>query len=377
MNILIAPDSFKDSLPADEVSRIISKAISHVIPSATIRQIPISDGGEGLLKALVTPLQGTLVSLTVKDPLHRTIKASYGLIDQGHTAIIEIAKASGLELLSIEERNPIMTSTYGTGQLIKDALDKGCTKIIIGLGGSATNDGGMGMIKALGGLFLDQHQQEIGEGGGALDTLYSIDLRGLDKRLQQVEICCACDVSNPLTGTLGASYVYTKQKGASDAMLAILDRNLSNYADVIKATLKKDLKHVPGTGAAGGTAISLLAFLDAKLTSGIALITDLLQLEKHIKEAQLVVTGEGRIDAQTLHGKTIMGIANIAKQEKVPVLVFTGGIGHGISEIYDQGVTSIFSIVNAPMSLETAIENTAQLLENSVTNVFSSLNTQL
>ncbi len=376
MNILVAPDSFKDSLPAHEVSRIISKAISKVIPDATIRQIPISDGGEGLLKALVTPLQGTLVSLTVKDPLHRTIEASYGLIDQGQTAIIEMAKASGLELLSTEERNPFMTSTYGTGQLIKDALDKGCTKLIIGLGGSATNDGGMGMIKALGGLFLDQYQQEIGEGGGALDTLYSIDLSGLDKRLQEVEICCACDVSNPLTGTSGASYVYAKQKGASDTMLPVLDRNLSNYAAVIKASLKKDLKHVPGTGAAGGTAMGLLACLDAKLTPGIALITDLLQIEKHIKEAQLVVTGEGRIDAQTLHGKTIMGIANIAKQQKVPVLVFTGGIGHGISEIYNQGVTSIFSIVNAPMSLEAAIKNAAQLLEASVTHVFSSLNTQ-
>ena len=377
MNILVAPDSFKDSLPAHEVSRIISKAISEVIPDATIRQIPISDGGEGLLKALVTPLQGTLVSLTVKDPLHRTIEASYGLIDQGQTAIIEMAKASGLELLSIEERNPLITSTYGTGQLIKDALDKGCTKIIIGLGGSATNDGGMGMIKALGGLFLDQHQQEIEEGGRALNTLYSIDLSGLDKRLQHVEIICACDVSNPLTGPYGASYVYAKQKGASDNMLPILDSNLSNYAVVIKASLKKDLKHVPGTGAAGGTAIGLLAFLDATLTPGITLITELLQLEKHIKEAQLVVTGEGRIDAQTLHGKTIMGIASLAKKNSVPVLVFTGSIGPGISEIYDRGVTAIFSIVNKPMSLETAIKNATQLLHASVTNVFTSLNTQL
>jgi glycerate kinase len=377
MNILVAPDSFKDSLSASEASRIISEAISAVIPSASIRQIPISDGGEGLLEALLTPLQGTLVSVSVKDPLHRTIEASYGLVDQGKTAIIEMATASGLELLSIEERNPLITSTYGTGELIKDALDKGCTKIIIGLGGSATNDGGMGMIKALGGLFLDQNQQEIEEGGGALNTLYSIDLSGLDKRLQHVKIICACDVSNPLTGPSGASYVYAKQKGASEDMLTILDSNLNKYATVVKKTLKKDLKYIPGTGAAGGTAMSLLAFLDATLTPGITLITELLQLEKHMKEAQLVVTGEGRIDAQTLHGKTIMGIANIAKQEKVPVLVFTGGIGHGISEIYDQGVTSIFSIVNAPMSLETAIENTAQLLENSVTNVFSSLNTQL
>ena len=377
MNILVAPDSFKDSLPAHEVSRIISKAISEVIPDATIRQIPISDGGEGLLKALVTPLQGTLVSLTVKDPLHRTIEASYGLIDHGQTAIIEMAKASGLELLSIEERNPLITSTYGTGQLIKDALDKGCTKIIIGLGGSATNDGGMGMIKALGGLFLDQHQQEIEEGGRALNTLYSIDLSGLDKRLQHVEIICACDVSNPLTGPYGASYVYAKQKGASDNMLPILDSNLSNYAVVIKASLKKDLKHVPGTGAAGGTAIGLLAFLDATLTPGITLITELLQLEKHIKEAQLVVTGEGRIDAQTLHGKTIMGIASLAKKNSVPVLVFTGSIGPGISEIYDRGVTAIFSIVNKPMSLETAIKNAAQLLRASATNVFTSLNIQL
>ena len=377
MNILVAPDSFKDSLSASEVSRIISEAISALIPSASIRKIPISDGGEGLLEALLTPLQGTLVSVSVKDPLHRTIEASYGLVDQGKTAIIEMATASGLELLSIEERNPLITSTYGTGELIKDALDKGCTKIIIGLGGSATNDGGMGMIKALGGLFLDQHQQEIEEGGGALNTLYSIDLSGLDKRLQHVEIICACDVSNPLTGTSGASYVYAKQKGASEDMLAVLDSNLNKYSTVVKKTLKKDLKNIPGTGAAGGTAMGLLAFLDATLTPGIDLITELLHLEKYIKEAQLVVTGEGKIDAQTLHGKTIMGIASLAKKHSVPVLVFTGSIGHGISEIYDQGVTAIFSIVNKPMSLETAIKNATQLLHASVTNVFTSLNTQL
>ncbi|MDC3365908.1 glycerate kinase [Flavobacteriaceae bacterium] len=377
MNILVAPDSFKDSLSASEVSRIISEAISAVIPSASIRKIPISDGGEGLLEALLTPLQGTLVSVSVKDPLHRTIEASYGLVDQGKTAIIEMATASGLELLSIEERNPLITSTYGTGELIKNALDKGCTKIIIGLGGSATNDGGIGMIKALGGLFLDQYNQEIPDGGAALSTLHSIDLSGLDKRLQQVAIVCACDVDNPLTGPSGASYVYAKQKGASDNMLAVLDSNLSNYATVIKATLNKDLEHISGTGAAGGTAMGLLAFLDATLTPGIALITELLHLEKHIKEAQLVVTGEGKIDIQTLHGKTIMGIASLAKKHSIPVLVFTGSIGHGISEIYDQGVTAIFSIVSEPMSLETAIKNASELLKTSVTNVFTSLNTQI
>ena len=377
MNILVAPDSFKDSLSASEASRIISEAISALIPSASIRQIPISDGGEGLLEALLTPLQGTLVSVSVKDPLHRTIEASYGLVDQGKTAIIEMATASGLELLSIEERNPLITSTYGTGELIKNALDKGCTKIIIGLGGSATNDGGIGMIKALGGLFLDQYNQEIPDGGAALSTLHSIDLSGLDKRLQQVAIVCACDVDNPLTGPSGASYVYAKQKGASDNMLAVLDSNLSNYATVIKATLNKDLEHISGTGAAGGTAMGLLAFLDATLTPGIALITELLNLEKHIKEAQLVVTGEGKIDIQTLHGKTIMGIASLAKKHSIPVLVFTGSIGHGISEIYDQGVTAIFSIVSEPMSLETAIKNASELLKTSVTNVFTSLNTQI
>ena len=233
----------------------------------------------------------------------------------------------------------------------------------------------MGMIKALGGLFLDQHQQEIEEGGGALNTLYSIDLSGLDKRLQHVKIICACYVSNPLTGPSGASYVYAKQKGASEDMLTVLDSNLNKYATVVKKTLKKDLKYITGTGAAGGTAMGLLAFLDATLTPGITLITELLQLEKHMKEAQLVVTGEGRIDAQTLHGKTIMGIASLEKKHSVPVLVFTGSIGQGISEIYDQGVTAIFSIVNKPMSLETAIKNATQLLHASVTNVFTSLNT--
>tara|TARA_B110000003_G_scaffold9602_1_gene9881 strand:- start:4256 stop:5395 length:1140 start_codon:yes stop_codon:yes gene_type:complete len=376
MKIVVAPDSFKESLSAKAVCNIISKAIAKVIPEATVLQIPISDGGEGLLEALVSPLKGTLVHVTVKDPLLRNISANYGLIDQGNTAIIEMATASGLELLLRNERNPLITSSYGTGQLIKDALDKGCRKIIIGIGGSATNDGGMGMIRALGGAFLDSNGNDIPEGGGAMGNLHKIDLSSLDKRLTECEIICACDVSNILTGKQGASFIYGPQKGAKKEDLILLDNNLTNYAYIIKTNFKKDMKNIAGTGAAGGMGMALLVFLDAKLINGIELIIDTLQLENHIKNANLVITGEGKIDKQTLSGKTIMGISRIAKKNKVPVIAFCGSVGRDIGKIYDHGLHSIFPIVNKPMKLENAIKNSKSLLSTCVENVLKSLKDQ-
>jgi glycerate kinase len=370
MNILLAPDSFKDSLPAKAVADHMAKAISRVMPDAQITKIPLSDGGEGLLEALVRPLGGQFVKVKVKDPLMRAIWAHYGIIDNGQTAVIEMAVASGLELLKENERNPLITSTHGTGQLIKDALDNGCTKIIVGLGGSATNDGGMGMIKALGGKFLDHNGNSIGEGGAALERLAQIDLSQFDRRLSNCEIIAACDVTNPLTGANGASMVFGGQKGGRPEDLKQLDHNLLNYASVIKSDLGKDIKSVKGTGAAGGTALSLLAFLNAALKPGIQLIMKELQLETHIKKADLVITGEGKIDEQTLYGKTISGIASISKKNNVPVIAIAGKVDNDIGELYKLGLTAVFSIVNQPMSLQESINHTGELIESCITNIF-------
>jgi glycerate kinase len=370
MNIVVAPDSFKESLSAKAVACNIATAITKIMPDANILQVPISDGGEGLLEALVTPSEGKLISLNVKDPLLRNIQANYGILGNGTTAVVEMATASGLELLKESERNPLITSTYGTGQLIRDALNKGCTKIIIGLGGSATNDGGMGMIKALGGKFLNKKGESIDEGGGVLDSLNQIDITELDKRLLKCEIIGACDVSNPLTGKHGASFVYGGQKGGNTLELKQLDKNLFHYASIIKSDLRKDVKAVEGTGAAGGMGIALLAFFDAKLMRGIDLIIDALQLEAYIKNADLVVTGEGKIDRQTLYGKTITGVAKIAQKHGIPVIAIAGKIGNDIDEIYKLGVTSIFSIVDQPMDLQESMSKVDYLIQSCVMNIF-------
>lgn len=369
MKIVVAPDSFKDCLSAKKVAENIAKGIYSVFPNAEIIKIPISDGGEGLLDALVEPSGGRLVSVSVKDPLFRNINANYGVLGDGTTAVVEMATASGLELLKENERNPLITSTFGTGQLINDALDKGCTKIIIGLGGSATNDGGVGMIKALGGKFLDKEGNEIDNGGAALKNLYTIDMSNLDKRLLDCEFVGACDVSNPLTGSEGASFVYGGQKGGNLSDLKLLDDSLIKYASVIKSNLGIEVNVIEGAGAAGGMGAALLAFFHAKLFRGIDLIIDALQIENSIRTADLVFTGEGKIDTQTLYGKTISGVAKVAKKHNIPVVVITGKVGDNIQEIYRHGVSAIFSIVNKPMSVEESIKNANMLIQSCVKNV--------
>jgi glycerate kinase len=369
MNIVIAPDSFKDCLSAKKVAESIAKGIQKVNANAIITQIPISDGGEGLLDALVVSTGGKLRTVKVKDPLLRNINAQYGVLRDGITAVIEMATASGLELLEENERNPLRTSTFGTGQLISDALDRGCKKIIIGLGGSATNDGGMGMIQALGGKFLNAEGTLIGDGGGVLDQLYSIDLSDLDKRLGDCEITGACDVSNPLTGPEGASVIYGGQKGGQPHELKQLDNNLVHYASILKSDLKKDVNTVSGAGAAGGMGAALFAYFNAELRSGIELIIEILNLEKYISNADLVFTGEGKIDHQTLYGKTISGVAMIGKKHKIPVIAIAGKIGDNIEDLFENGVTAVFSIVNKPMSLEESILNADELIQSCVQNI--------
>lgn len=369
MKIVVAPDSFKESLSAKAVASSITKGILKVLPEAEIIQIPISDGGEGLLDALVDILKGERISVKVKDPLFRTIEAEYGFIENGRIAIIEMAKSSGLELLDNDERNPMLTSTFGTGEIIVHALDQGCRKIIIGIGGSATNDAGVGMVKALGGKFLNSKDQEIGNGGGALGELYKIDLSELDNRILNCNITVACDVNNPLTGKNGASLVYGGQKGGNMEQLVSLDNNLVNYASVIRKDLGIEVETVQGAGAAGGMGAALMAFFDAELVRGIDLILETLELEKHIENSDLVITGEGKIDLQTLNGKTIMGLAKIAKRNKVPVIAIAGKLGDGIEPLYDHGIDAVFSILDQPMELANALRKADKLIQSVVENI--------
>ncbi|MBU2907357.1 glycerate kinase [Arenibacter algicola] len=373
MKIVIAPDSFKECLSAQDVATHIAIGIRKITPNAEIFEIPISDGGEGVLEALINGVGGRRISVSAMDPLMRQLKAEYGILKDGKTAVIEMAKASGLELLKEHEKNPLITTTFGTGQLIKDALNKGCNKIIIGIGGSATNDGGAGMVRALGATFLDDNGEEIPEGGGSLERLKSIDLSNFDKRIQNCEVIVACDVSNPLTGANGASMVYGGQKGGSKQDLEFLDSNLAHYANKIKATLNIDVSEIPGAGAAGGTGAGLMAFLNGKLVNGIELILQTIKIKEFIKQADLVFTGEGKIDGQTLHGKTISGIAAMAKKHEVPVIVLTGKIGEGIEEIYNIGVSAVFSIVNQPMDLKEAINQAPVLIQDCTKNVMSAI----
>lgn len=369
MKIVIAPDSFKECLSAQEVAANIAVGIRKVAPNAEIFEIPISDGGEGVLEALLKGGGGQRISIPVLDPLMRPIKAEYGILNDSKTAVVEMAKASGLELLKEHEKNPLLTSSFGTGQLIRDALDRGCTKIVIGIGGSAANDGGVGMVRALGGKFLNDQGMEIKEGGGNLRELYTMDLSNFDTRIQNCEVVVACDVSNPLTGAHGASMVYGGQKGGSRKDLELLDTNLGHYANKIKDMLGRDISKTPGAGAAGGTGAGLLAFLNGKLVNGIALILQTLKVEETIKRADLVFTGEGKIDAQTLHGKTISGIAQMAQKHEVPVMVVTGKIGEGIEGLYDNGVSAVYSIVNRPMALKESMDQAPGLIQDCAKNI--------
>ena len=373
MNIVIAPDSFKECLSAKEVATAIAMGIFEAISDVEVFKIPISDGGEGLLETLMQGAGGKFVEVVVKDPLMRSITASYGILEDKKTAVIEMALASGLELLKENEKNPMLTSTYGTGQLIKDALDNGCTKIIIGIGGSATNDGGAGMARALGAKFLNKKGEELNEGGGSLNELNNIDLSNFDDRLSRCEVVVACDVSNPLTGPNGASMVYGGQKGGSHEDLLKLDKNLAHLAAIIRSELQIDIAETPGAGAAGGIGAALMAFMKGRLLNGIELVLETLKMEEYIKSADLVITGEGKIDGQTLHGKTIAGIAKMAKKYRVPVVVITGKIGEDIEPIYDMGVCGVYSIVNEPMDLHQAITEAPKLIQNSVKNIMGTI----
>lgn len=377
MKIVIAPDSFKGSLTANEVSDSIERGIKRVFSDADIVKVPMADGGEGTVQSLVDGTGGSIVRVVAKDPLMRDVEAFYGILGDGRTAVIEMASASGLPLLARDERNPMMTTTFGTGQLILHALDKGCRNLIIGIGGSATNDGGSGMLKALGVKLLDESGCEIGFGGGCLNRLCSIEISGMDSRIRECTVTAACDVDNPLCGPKGASHVFGPQKGADPVMAEILDKNLRNYAEAINECLGIDILDVPGAGAAGGLGAGLMAFLGARLRRGIEIVIDVAKLDEKVRNADLVITGEGMIDYQTAFGKTPFGVAMTAKKYNVPVIAIAGGIGRDANTLYEKGFDSIFSIVDRPMPLEEAMEKGSLLLESTAERIMRTLKIQL
>ncbi|MFH0759582.1 MAG: glycerate kinase [Bacteroidota bacterium] len=363
MKIVIAPDSFKDCMGALAVAEALGRGIGRILPDALIQYIPMADGGEGTVDSIIGATGGRKLAVTVRDPLMREISSSYGISGDGTTAVIEMAAASGLELLGRDERDPWITSTFGTGQLISHALDQGCKKILLGIGGSATNDGGMGMARALGVKFLDAGGNEAEEGGGAAGKVTKIVPGGLDPRIGQTGIRVACDVSNPLTGPDGASQVYGPQKGADPDMVCRLDSNLSRLATLVREQLGKEVDRVPGAGAAGGLGAGLLAFLDASLVRGFEMVAESVNLEDAIRNADLVITGEGKMDSQTQFGKTPFGVAQMAKKHRKPVIAVAGTVDEGADALYGAGFDVIMPIQEKPSDLASAIKQAPALLE--------------
>lgn len=367
--IVIAPDSFKGSMSAKEVCQAIERGIKTILNDVEIIKIPMADGGEGTVETLVDATAGEIIKLYTLDPLGNKAESYFGILGDGRTAVIEMALASGLTMVPSNMRNPLVTTTYGTGQLIKAALDHGCKEFIIGIGGSATNDGGVGMAQALGVRFLDKDGQEIGFGGGSLSALEKIDLSQLDARVKEVIFKVACDVDNPLCGPKGASHVFGPQKGANQAMARLLDENLAHLAEIIQRDMGIAVKNEPGAGAAGGLGAGLMAFCNARLQRGIELVIEATKLEEKVQGANLVITGEGQMDFQTAHGKTPYGVAQVAKKYNIPVVALVGSIGTGVEILYEKGIDSIFSIATGPMSLEECMKNGSVLLERTAERV--------
>jgi len=362
MKIVVAPQSFKGSLNAREVAQAIAEGIKRVLPHIEPILVPMADGGEGTVQALVYSTHGQIMSVEVTGPLGDKVSAEWGLLGDGASAVVEMAAASGITLVPPEKLNPLLATTYGTGELIRAALDAGCRKLIIGIGGSATNDGGAGMAQALGTKFLDEKDKELPWGGAALVRLNRIDISGLDCRLAECEVITASDVTNPLVGPEGASRVYGPQKGATEEMCQQLDEALTNYARVIKKDLGIDVIDMPGAGAAGGLGAGLVAFLGARLMSGIDIVSQAVGLTNHLKGAALVFTGEGRMDAQTLFGKTTAGVAARAKELKVPMVAIVGELAGNYQEIYQQGIDAVLSITPGPISLEKSMASARALI---------------
>lgn len=369
MKIVIAPDSFKESLSALQVADSIEKGMRSIFPEADFVKIPMADGGEGTVQSLVDATGGTIIHKKVTGPLGEPVNAFFGMLGNGKTAVIEMAAASGLHLVPLKKRNPLLTSTRGTGELIKAAFEHGVEHIIIGIGGSATNDGGAGMAKALGARLLNEQGMEIAEGGGGLAELAQIDLSEMDSRLARIKFEVACDVDNPLTGERGASAIFGPQKGATLEMVQQLDRNLGHYAAIIERDLGKSIKDVSGAGAAGGLGGGLLAFLPAVLKRGVEIVIEATGLDGHVQGADIVITGEGKIDGQTIYGKTPIGVAKTAKRLGTPVIAIAGNVANDSAVVHEHGIDAVFSIIPGVITLEAAFANASQYVESTSRNL--------
>lgn len=371
MKIVIAPDSFKESMTALEAAQSIEKGMKAVIPDAEYQLLPMADGGEGTVQSLVDATGGTIREHSVTGPLGEDVPAFFGILGDGKTAVIEMAAASGLHLVEPSKRNPLLTTSRGTGELIRAALDEGVSHIIVGIGGSATNDGGVGMMQALGGKFLDEKGEEIGPGGGALSAIKSIDLSLLDSRLDSVKLEVACDVTNPLTGPTGASAIFGPQKGATPEVVRTLDGNLAHLASITIGG--SEVASIAGTGAAGGLGFALLVFLKAELNRGIDIVLKAVNFSEKVKDASLVITGEGRIDGQTIYGKTPIGVAKSAKVYEIPVIGIAGSLTEDSTVVYEHGIDALFSIVPGIIELNEAFNQAPRLLERASRNMASVL----
>ncbi|MGL3999631.1 glycerate kinase [Pantoea eucalypti] len=373
MKIVIAPDSYKESLSALDVASAIEAGFRDIFPDAHYVKIPVADGGEGTVEAMVAATKGKIVRLKVTGPLGTQVDAFYGLSGDESTAYIEMAAASGLEQVPAAQRDPLITTSFGTGELIRHALDKGVGHIIIGIGGSATNDGGAGMMQALGVRLLDAQGGEIGHGGGALSALASIDIDALDARIHQCRIEVACDVSNPLTGKEGASAIFGPQKGATPALVQQLDQALVHYAAIIHRDLDIDVLPIPGGGAAGGMGAALHAFCRAELRRGIEIVTEALGLADQVKDADLVITGEGRIDSQSINGKVPIGVASVAKRFNKPVIGIAGSLTADVGVVHQHGIDAVFSVLYTICSLDEALASAGKNVEMTARNVAATL----
>jgi glycerate kinase len=366
MKVIIAPNSFRDSLSAIRVCKAMAHGVLKVVPDAEIVQMPVADGGEGTVQTMVRASRGKTEKVKVTGPIGEPVMAEYGILGDGLTAVIGMAAASGLELIPVQKRNPLRTTTVGTGELIRVLLDRGFRKIIVGIGGSATTDCGTGAAQALGVKFFRKNGEEIRETmtGRLMAEVADVDIAGLHPKIRECEILVACDVENPLLGEHGAVMTYSRQKGASDEDLLVLENGMRHLVGIIESSIGRSIWNIPGAGAAGGMGAGLIAFLNAKLIPGIELVLDVCRFEEKIIDADLIFTGEGKVDAQTASGKAVMGVAQIAKRHAVPAVVIAGQIGSGIENLYSKGITSVFSICPGPMSLEQAFQNTEHLVSD-------------
>lgn len=363
IKVIIAPQEFKGALSALAAAEAIERGVKAALPEAETVLVPVADGGDGTLDALVEGSGGRVFRSVVTGPLGQPLEARWGVMGDGQTAVIEMALASGLALVPPQRRDPYITTTRGTGEIIAEALDRGFSRIVVGLGGSATNDGGAGMASALGARFLDAEGQTLPDGGAALARLVKIDVSQLNPKLAQTSIIGATDVTNPLCGPTGASAVYGPQKGATPAMVAELESALKNYGRVLQRDLGKDVSERPGAGAAGGLGAGLMAFAGAELLPGIDMVCDVVNFDAHLQGADLVITGEGRADRSTIFNKAPVGVARRALAQGVPTLLLAGGLGPGHRELYQHGIAAIVCIADSPMSFRQSLGRTAELLE--------------